>query len=100
MYNYDTGAFRGYCVLCGDGHPKRELDRVLIQNGRYGSPKIMAYVCRGCSSKVADYLGVELPDVDAVNHRFHSNKTCPNCKQGVSRFDRYCRYCGRRLPQE
>lgn len=82
-YNYDTGAFRGYCVLCGVGGPKRDFDRIMIRNGRYGSPKQMAYTCRECSSKVADFLGVELPDVDHTESRkpYQYSRYCPACQR-------------------
>lgn len=80
MYNYDTGAFRGYCVLCGGGFAKRDIDRVLVKNGRYGTPKTIAYVCRECLPKVADFLGVELPDIDSVEYRGPYNY-CGKCKK-------------------
>lgn len=63
-YNYDTGYFRGYCVLCGDGHPKRHMNRILVAQGSYGTPKCMAYVCQKCTPKVADWFGVELPNLE------------------------------------
>lgn len=75
-YNYDTGKFRGYCVRCGMGAPKRDLDRVLCKNGRYGTPKTMAYLCRDCMSWLADTLGVELPDMEAVERRGPYNSSC------------------------
>ena len=62
-YDYDTGAFRGYCVLCGAGGPKRDFDCIMIRRGSYGNPKKLAYTCRDCSLKLADYLGVELPEM-------------------------------------
>ena len=100
-YNYDTGAFRGYCVLCGTGFSKRELDRVYISNGRYGPHRLMAYICRDCSSKVADYLGVELPDVDGETQKrkLYEYTFCPKCWAQVKKTDRYCRYCGNRLEE-
>lgn len=94
FYNYDTGAFRGYCVLCGNGYAKRELDRILCRNGSYGSPKTMAYVCRSCMTSVADFLGVELPDMDATEHRQYSGVLCPKCMTYCGSSDRYCRKCG------
>ena len=99
-YNYDTGRFRGYCVLCGDGYPKRELDRIFISNGHYGSHKTMAYVCRSCSAKVADFLGVELPDIDETQERkLYEYSFCPACYGQVKRSDLYCSYCGQRLKE-
>lgn len=76
-YNYDTGAFRGYCVRCGKAARKRDLDRVLCRNGSYGTPKTMAYLCRDCMSWLADTLGVELPDMEAVQHRGPYKEHCP-----------------------
>lgn len=99
-YNYDTGAFRGYCVLCGDGYRKRDLDRVLCKNGNYGTPKTMAYVCRGCMSAVADFLGVELPDMDAVERRKFNGDLCPRCMTYCGATDRYCRKCGMNLKKQ
>lgn len=96
-YNYDTGAFRGYCVLCGDGHRKRDLDRVLCKNGNYGTPKTMAYVCRPCMASVADFLGVELPDMDATERRQYNGVLCPKCMNYCGSTDRYCRRCGMNL---
>lgn len=96
-YNYDTGAFRGYCVLCGDGHAKRDMNKILISYGRYGHPKMMAHVCVDCSSKVADYLGVELPDEETQRRRLYEDHRCPHCRTSVKKTDRYCWYCGEQL---
>ena len=96
-YNYDTGAFRGYCVLCGDGHAKRDMNRILISYGRYGPTKTMAYVCESCAPKVADFLGVALPDEEAQRRRLYEYPACPHCKAEVKKTDRYCWCCGNGL---
>lgn len=85
-YNYDTGAFRGYCVRCGTAAPKRELDRVLVKNGRYGNPKTMAYLCRPCMAWLADTIGVELPDLDKIESRGPYNY-CRRCRHEGPRDD-------------
>ena len=97
--NYDTGRFRGYCVLCGDGYAKRDIDRIYISNGRYGPHKIMAYVCRNCSPKVADFMGVELPDIDSEPQRrkMYNYAQCPYCMADTRKKDRYCWSCGKEL---
>ena len=61
LYNYDTGYFRGYCVLCGAGHAKREMDKIIVVRGSYGKPKTIAYTCANCSPRIAEWLGVEFP---------------------------------------
>ena len=98
-YNYDTGKFRGYCVLCGDGHAKRDIDRIYISNGRYGSHKIMAYVCRSCAPRVADFLGVELPEIDGEPQRrnAYAFTQCPVCMAEIRKKDHYCWNCGETL---
>ncbi len=96
-YNYDTGAFRGYCVLCGDGHSKREMNCVLVRFGSYGSPKTMAYVCQNCTPKVADWLGVELPDEEERHRKLYDYPRCQHCQTRVKTTDRYCWYCGNGL---
>lgn len=98
FYNYDTSSFRGYCVLCGNGFAKRDLDRVLCRKGSYGSPRTMAYVCRSCMSKVADFLGVELPDMDKEpNYRKPNYPFCPKCSIYGMEGDRFCRKCGSKM---
>lgn len=98
-YNYDAEKFRGYCVLCGSGFAKRDIDRIYISNGRYGPHKILAYVCRECVPKVADFLGVELPDIDGEPQRrkLYDHAQCPQCMTDVRKADRYCWFCGKRL---
>lgn len=96
-YNYDTGAFLGYCVRCGTGFPKRELDRLMVKNGRYGNPKILAYCCRECMANIADALGVALPDIDTPRHRAPHYLFCPACRLHGQEGDRYCRKCGTKL---
>lgn len=96
-YNYDTGHFRGYCVLCGEGHAKSDMNRILISYGSYASPKIMAYVCDKCSPKVADFLSVALPDREAQRRKLYEYPQCPHCFTKVKKTDKYCCHCGKKL---
>jgi hypothetical protein len=100
-YNYDTGSFRGYCVMCGDGAKKSDLDRLLIRHGSYGSPKTLAYLCRNCATALADHIGVALPDLDEIQSRkMYDITSCPACLRNIKSTDRFCRYCGHRLKGE
>lgn len=99
-YEYDTGAFLGECALCHDKAPKRSLDRVMLKSGSYGSPKILAYICRDCLPRLAEFLEADVPDIDSTNHRLSWEHYCHSCYTIVSRRDRFCKQCGLALTKE
>ena len=97
-YDYDTGYFRDSCAMCGEEMASRKFDRILVRSGNYSTPKVMAKVCRKCLTRVADFVGTELPDIDTPNYRGPSHyKWCPSCGQMLGKRDSFCRNCGKEL---
>lgn len=50
------------CAICGKRALKRDLDRLKVCAGRYGSPITLAYIHRECLPALADFLEVEIPE--------------------------------------
>ncbi len=84
------------CHLCGDVQPRRDLIRVLFQRGPYGSAKTAARLCSGCASKLTDWLGAEMPDLDAVRKQALPS-LCHKCYRFSAASNHYCPHCGEKM---
>ena len=89
--------YRGECALCGGLFTARDLDKIYVRRGTYGRITTVASLCRNCTARLADYLGRELPDLDAPARRRALGAFCPKCCTIVSKYDRYCKACGEKL---
>lgn len=89
--------YRGECSLCGGIFTARDLDKIYIRRGTYGRLATVAATCQNCTARLADYLGQELPDLDAQHFRRGPGSYCPACMTVVSQRDRFCRHCGEKL---
>lgn len=81
------------CTLCGDVQPTRDLIRVKLQLGPYGSPKTAARLCSACTARLADWMSAELPDLDAVRKQ-QLPGLCHKCFRFSSSQNRFCPHCG------
>lgn len=89
--------YRSCCALCGRGFTARDLDKVYVRRGTYGRLVTMACLCQNCTARMADYLCIELPDLDAPCARRPLPSYCPNCMTRVSKYDCFCKNCGEKL---
>ena len=89
--------YRNDCALCGQTFTARDLDKVYVRRGTYGRLVTIACLCQNCTARLADYLGHELPDLDAPPARRPMPSYCPDCMTTVSRYDHFCKYCGEKL---
>lgn len=94
--SYQKQYYKDDCNLCGKREIKRNLIRVMLRDGAYGSPKQVAYLCEDCLPKLAEFLECDIPDLTECARRTPMT-CCPECYTTISRLDRFCKHCGHQI---
>lgn len=82
------------CARCGELFTKRDLLRVKIADWS-GTSRQMAFLCADCMAALADWMGADVPDLDAKpSDRLYRFASCTSCYATLRAGDRYCPKCG------
>ena len=83
------------CVKCGHWIVKSATTKILVQNGTYGTPRKLCWICNRCLPSFLDELEVSMPD-DTVKP-YTPRRMCRKCHNYVGKYANYCQHCGNDL---
>lgn len=92
LYGEHYKNFRERCCFCGESRPVRDLVKLSARLG-YGCPKIFAYCCEDCTSRIVDFVGRPMPDLRERRPR-SVQRRCPSCLEFLQSSETVCPHCG------
>lgn len=83
------------CVKCGHWIVKSATTKILVQNGTYGTPRKLCWICNRCLPSFLDELEVSMPD--DTPRPYTPRRLCRKCYNFVGKYANYCSHCGNDL---